>query len=94
MMAHDESIKELKDLIGSSHQIALVNIGSIQHIILAKALVDNGYDAHALDSNIVAMKHPDGMNSVETNSISCHLTTNPYIYIKSGAMPIFMSLER
>lgn len=80
MMAHDESIKELKDLIGSSHQIALVNIGSIQHIILAKALVDNGYDAHALDSNIVAMKHPDGMNSVETNSISCHLTTNPYIY--------------
>lgn len=80
MMTNDDSVKELKDLIGSNKQIALVNIGSIQHIILAKALVDNGYDAHALDTNIVAMKHPDGMNSVETKSISCHLTTNPYIY--------------
>lgn len=79
MITNDDNIDSLKDLIGSDNQIALVNIGSIQHIILAKALVDNGYNAHALDSNIIAMKHPDGMSSLETGSIACHLTTNPYI---------------
>ncbi len=80
MMTNDPDIKNFDDLIGSSHQIALVNTGSIQHIILAKALAENGYDAHALDSNIAAMKHPDGMSSVETGSVACHLTSNPYIY--------------
>lgn len=80
LITNQEKITSLGELIGSDDQIALVNIGSIQHIILAKALYDAGYDAHALDSNIVAMKHPDGMLAVENNSIACHLTTNPYIY--------------
>lgn len=80
MMTNDEGIKTLGDLVGSDKQIALVNIGSIQHIILAKALADNGFDPHALDSNIVAMKHPDGMSSLETGSVACHLTSSPYIF--------------
>lgn len=80
IMTNNPDIKELKDIIGSEHQIALVNIGSIQHVILAKALAHQGLDPHALDSNIVAMKHPDGMASVQSKSIACHLTTNPYIY--------------
>ncbi len=80
MMSNDPEINKLGDVIGSSKQIALVNIGSIQHIILGKALADNGYGAHDLDANLAAMKHPDGMNALESNSISCHLTTNPYIY--------------
>ena len=45
MMSNDPSIKSVKDLIGTKKQIALVNIGSIQHIILAKALADHGMDA-------------------------------------------------
>ncbi len=80
LMTNNADISSLGDLIDSQHQIALVNIGSIQHIILAQALDQNGYDPHALDSNIVAMKHPDGMSSLESNSIACHLTSNPYIY--------------
>ena len=80
LMTNDDSINSLEDYIDSSNQIALVNTGSIQHIILAMALSENGYDAHALDSNIVAMKHPDGMVSLESGSISGHLTSNPYIY--------------
>lgn len=80
LMTNDAGITSLGDLIGSSDQIALVNIGSIQHIILGLALEANGYDAHALDSNLVAMKHPDGMTSLESGNIACHLTTNPYIY--------------
>lgn len=79
MMTNDDSINGIGDLIGTSKQIALVNNGSFQHIILAKALSDSGYDAHALDSNIVAMKHPDGMTSLLSGNVACHLTTSPYL---------------
>lgn len=82
MMSNDENIVSFDDLIGSGRQIALVNIGSIQHIILAMALENGGYDPHALDSNIVAMKHPDGMMALETGNVSCHLTSSPYIFME------------
>lgn len=80
LMTNDENIKSFDDLIGSSNQIALVNIGSIQHILLAMALENAGYDPHALDANIVAMAHPDGMAALESGNASCHLTSNPYIF--------------
>ena len=80
IMTNDPSLNSIADLIGSSKQIALVNIGSFQHLILAKALADNGYDANSLDSNIVIMKHPDGKTALESGNVSCHLTTSPYIY--------------
>lgn len=80
LMSNNAEINSLGDLVGSDKQIALVNIGSIQHIILAKSLSENGFDPHALDANIVAMKHPDGMSALETGSVACHLTSNPYIY--------------
>lgn len=80
LMTSDSSISSLSDLAGSDKQIALVNIGSIQHITLARALVNAGLDAHALDANLVAMKHPDGKAALESGSIPCHLTSSPYIY--------------
>ena len=80
MMTADESIQSFDDLIGSDNQIALVNIGSIQHIMLAMALDAQGYDAHALDSNIVAMKHPDGMAALMSGTVAAHLTSSPYIF--------------
>lgn len=79
-MTNDPNINSFDDIIGSSNQIALVNIGSIQHVMLALALDNAGYDPHALDSNIVAMAHPDGMAALESGNISCHLTSNPYIF--------------
>ena len=85
MMSNDEEVTALGDLIGTNKQIALVNIGSIQHIILGKALADNGYDAHALDSNIVAMAHPDGMAALEAGSAACHLTSSPYIFMEEAS---------
>lgn len=45
LMTSDESLKSISDFVGSDKQIALVNIGSIQHLLLAKALADNGFDA-------------------------------------------------
>lgn len=80
LMTNDETITGFDDLIGSDNQIALVNIGSIQHILLGMALEKAGYDAHALDANIVAMAHPDGMTALYAENVSCHLTSNPYIF--------------
>lgn len=80
LMTNDENIKSFDDLIGSSNQIALVNIGSIQHIMLGLALEKAGKDPHALDSNLVAMAHPDGMAALESGNVSCHLTSSPYIF--------------
>lgn len=80
LTVNDENIKGFDDLIDSNHQIAVVNIGSFQHMILAKALEESGYDPHALDANLIAMKHPDGMAALETKSVAGHVTTNPYIY--------------
>lgn len=80
IMTNDENIKSFDDLIGSSNQIALVNIDSFQHILLAMALENAGHDPHALDSNIVAMAHPDGMTALQSGNVSCHLTSSPYIF--------------
>ena len=80
LMSNDPEVKELEDLVGSSKQIALVNIGSFQHIVLAKALDNAGLDPHALDSNIVGMAHPDGMAALQSGNVACHLTSSPYIF--------------
>ncbi len=80
IMSNDPDVNSLTDLIGSDRQIALVNIGSIQHIILAEALDARGEDPHALDSNIVAMKHPDGMAALQSGAVAAHLTSNPFLY--------------
>ncbi len=80
LMTNDTNIHTMEDLVNGNAQIALVNIGSFQHIILARALDNAGLDTHALDANIVAMKHPDGKAAVESGSIPCHLTSSPYIY--------------
>lgn len=82
LMTNDETLCSLNDLINSNSQIALVNIGSIQHIILAKSLYQAGYDPHILDSNLVAMKHTDGMTALESGNVACHLTSSPYIYME------------
>ncbi|XME02803.1 ABC transporter substrate-binding protein [Lachnospiraceae bacterium C1.1] len=79
IMTNRADINSLTD-IKAEDKIALVNIGSFQHILLAMAAEKNFGDAHALDNNIVAMSHPDGMAALESGSVDCQLTTSPYIY--------------
>lgn len=78
IMTNDPSIKSVEDI--GDEKIALVNIGSIQHIFLAMAAEKYLGNAHALDNNIVAMSHPDGMTSLISGSVKCQLTTAPYVY--------------
>lgn len=77
LMTSDSSIKTLKD-IGNT-QIALVNIGSIQHILLSMACEKELGDAHALDANIVKMAHAEGYAALESGTYKLHLTSSPFI---------------
>lgn len=79
LMTTDSSAASLKD-IGSNDQIALVNLGSFQHILLAMACEEELGDAHALDNNIVAMAHPDGMTALINGTVKYQLTTSPYVF--------------
>lgn len=79
LMSNDPAIKSLAD-ITSEDKIALVNTGSIQHILLAMAAEKSLGDAHALDNNIQAMSHAEGMAALESGTVKLHLTSSPFIY--------------
>lgn len=78
IMTNNENIKSLKDI--TDEKIALVNMGSFQHILLAMAAEEQLGDAHAMDNNIVAMAHPDGMSALLAGSVDFQLTTSPYVF--------------
>lgn len=79
LMTRDKDIKTLKD-ITAEDKIALVNTGSIQHILLSMAAEKVLGDAHALDNNIQAMSHAEGMAALESGTVTLHLTSSPFIY--------------
>ena len=78
IMTNNENIKSLTDI--TDEKIAMVNVNSIQHVMLAMACEKELGDAHALDNNIVAMAHPDGMSALISGSVDCQLTTSPYVF--------------
>jgi len=57
-----------------------VNTGSIQHILLGMAAEKVLGDPHALDNSIQAMSHAEGMASLESGTVTLHLTSSPFIY--------------
>ena len=77
LMTNDSEIKTLADI--GDNQIALVNIGSFQHILLAMAAEKELGDAKALDNNIVKMSHAEGYAALEAGTYKLHLTSSPFI---------------
>ncbi len=78
LITKDTSINSLKDFT-SGQQIALVNIGSAQHIVLAMACEQVLGDARALDGNITAMAHPDGLQALLNDQVTAQVTATPYL---------------
>lgn len=78
LMTNKDEIKTLAD-IKPEDKIALVKEGSFQHILLAMAAEKELGDAHALDNNIQAMSHVEGMAALESGTVALHLTTSQYI---------------
>jgi len=84
IVTNKEHIKSMADITADT-KISVVNIGSIQHIFVAMAAKNELGDARAMDNNIVAMSHPDGMAALLAGSVDCQMATSPYIFIEREA---------
>lgn len=86
----DPSIKSLKD-IKPGQQIALPAPDSIQAFALRKGAQDILGNAHALDTNMVAMPHPLGLQALLAKQVTGHLTAPPFEFeeVAQGAHTIF-----
>ncbi len=89
-----ESVSSWEDLTGSS-RIALPQPGSIQHILLTMALDREAGDPALLDSSLVSMKHPDGMNALLSGAVQGHFTSPPYLFqeLDQPGFSLFLSGE-
>lgn len=90
----DPSIKTLKD-IKPGMKIAAPAIDSIQAIAFRKAVETELGDPHKLDSNLVAMSHPDGLQNLLAGSIAAHYTSPPFQFqeVAQGAHTITKSFD-
>lgn len=77
LMTMDPEVQSLADL-QEGENIAMPGPDSIQSIVLRKGAQAELGDARALDSQIVAMGHPDGMQALLANQIGAHLTSPPF----------------
>jgi len=77
LMAKDGKFQDVADFKGNN-RIAMPGPDSIQAIVLKKAAQEELGDAKALDPNIVALAHPDGLQSLISGQIAGHLTSPPF----------------
>jgi NitT/TauT family transport system substrate-binding protein len=76
LMAKDASIRTIADLRGK--RIATPTNTSIQAVMLRKMAQVKLGDSKALDSGLVALDHPDGMQALLTGQIDAHFTSPPF----------------
>ena len=76
LMAKDPSIRTIADLRGK--RIATPTNTSIQAVALRKMAEVKLGNAKALDSGLLAMDHPDGMQALLTGQIDAHFTSPPF----------------
>jgi NitT/TauT family transport system substrate-binding protein len=76
LMVKDPAIKTLADLQGK--KIAMPSATAIQAVVLRKAAAVKLGNAKALDSSIVSLEHPDGVQALLTGQVQAHLTSPPF----------------
>lgn len=77
VMVMDPAIESVEDLQGAG-SIAMPGPDSIQSVVLRKAAEEQLGDARALDSQIVAMGHPDGVQALIGGQLAAHVTSPPF----------------
>ena len=92
--AMDPKFKSVKDLEGAG-SIAMPAPDSIQAVVLRKAAEEELGDATALDSQIVSLGHPDGVQALIGGQLAAHLTSPPFQSqeIAEGATKLLDSYE-
>jgi len=82
LVVNSNQISSLES-ITEDQRIALPQPGSIQHILLGMTLKKRGFSSARLDTNLVSLKHPDGMNALLSGSVQGHYTSPPYLFMES-----------
>lgn len=78
LITWDENINSLKDF-KDNDKIAVVSIGSIQHILLSMAAEKELGDSKALDKYLVSMSHPDSLTALLSKTdIKAYLAAPPF----------------
>jgi NitT/TauT family transport system substrate-binding protein len=92
--ARDTRVRSVRDL-EPSMRVASPAIDSVQAIAFRKAVANQLGDAHRLDSTLVAMSHPDGVQNLLSGSIAAHYTSPPYQFqeVDRGAHTIAHSYD-
>jgi len=93
LMVMDERYQSLEDFGDGS--IAMPAPDSIQSVVLRKGAQERLGDATALDSNIVSLSHPDGLQALLSGQIAGHLTSPPFQFQEQdeGARAILKSFD-
>ena len=81
ILTNQPAIKTLKD-IRPEDQIAVVNINSQPHILLAMACRQLLGDARALDKNLVKLGNADGYSSIISGAVNCHMVISPFNFME------------
>jgi NitT/TauT family transport system substrate-binding protein len=94
LMAKDPAITSLEDVEGKG-QIAMPAPDSIQSVVLRKGAAEQLGDPKSLDSQIVALGHPDGLQALLAGQLDAHLTSPPFQgqEAEAGAHPILDSYD-
>lgn len=90
----DPAITSLKD-IKPGMKIALPALDSIQAVALKRGAETELGDAKRLDTNLVALGHPEGVQNLTSGAIQGHLTSPPFQFqeVDKGARTIFKSYD-
>ena len=80
LMARDLSIRTVADLRGK--RIATPTATSIQAVALRDGA--GARQPRALDSSLISMDHPDGMQALLSGQIDAHFTSPPYQWQELG----------
>lgn len=81
ILTNSDSINSLAD-ISESDQIAITNINSQPHILLAMAAKAELGDAHALDNNLTVLGNADGYTAIVSGAVACHMVISPYNFME------------
>jgi NitT/TauT family transport system substrate-binding protein len=82
LMAKDPGIRTIADLRGK--RIVTPTATSIQAVALRKMAQVKLGNARALDSSLISMDHPDGMQALLSGQIDAHFTSPPYQWQELG----------
>lgn len=94
LVARDNNVKTVKDL-KPDMKIGMPSLDSLQSLTLRKAAAEQLGNAHALDTAIVAIDHPSGMQALQVGQLTAHLGAPPFQYqeVQDGGHVVARSFD-